>query len=593
MYEEKRVGEPTIWIHEKSREFVYPKSRRELVVECKLPRDSGGDPYLIYWNRFTESQEESHSLTMKRYARDSQFDHYFAVIEEAEPIRYLRYYFRWQRLEQRVYLSARGILAQEPKERFYEYLCTNEQDIFTLPNWWQDAVVYQIFPERFCKGKGAIEPIPCELWGEKPSRENFFGGNFRGMMEKMDYLVDLGVNTLYVNPIFESPSNHKYDTIDYFHTDPHFGSLEEFKEFLALCHQKGIRVILDGVFNHIGYDSKQFQDVLKNGKESEYANWFYLSDDVLETDPPNYECVGYYKWMPKLRFSISSVRRHCLRVGAFWLEIGIDGWRMDVCDEVDYTFWQEFRRMAKKINPQAVLLGETWGDGREMMRGDQMDSVMNYLFRDAVLDFVAKESIDARAFADLIGKMYANYPIQSHSGLLNLIGSHDTERFVTASGGDRKKMQVATVLQFTMLGVPMVYYGDEHAMEGENDPDCRRCMCWESANQEMKQFYQCLIRIRKEYSAFREGNLEVVHAEGGLFAFLRTTRLQKILVVINLDFGSEINQIPMQLDRGKWIGKSLIENDSLFIQNAQKTMIEGSLAAKAFDIILLEEEENE
>ena len=593
MYEEKRLKTPEIWIHEKSRECVYPKSRRELVVECSLPRNTGGDLYLIVWNRFTESQQASHSLKMKRYARESQFDHYYAVIEEVEPIRYLRYYFQWRKAEQIAFLSTTGILDEAPKDRFFEYLCTNEQDVFSLPKWWQDAVVYQIFPERFRKEKGSIEPDPIEAWRGKPTRENFFGGNLQGIIEAMDYLVDLGINTLYLNPIFESPSNHKYDTIDYFHIDPHFGTLEKFKEMLLLCHQNGIRVILDGVFNHIGYDSKQFQDVLENGKESEYADWFYLPEGEIETDPPNYECVGYYKWMPKLRFSTPSVRRHCLRVGAYWLEVGIDGWRLDVCDEVDYTFWQEFRRMVKKINPQAMLLGETWGDGREMMRGDQMDSVMNYLFRDAVMDFIAKETIDAGAFADLIGKMFSNYPIQTHRGLLNLIGSHDTERFVTAANGADQKLQLAAALQFTLLGVPMIYYGDEHAMEGENDPDCRRTMCWDAMNREVKKVYQRLIRIRKENPALREGEMEILHAREGIFAFLRKSESQTILVLINRDSDSKEIEIPLDQNEKKWTGKSLMENSNIEMQNKVGTMIGGSLAAQAFDIILLKEEENE
>lgn len=592
MYEEK-IREPEIWIHEKSREFVYPKSRRKLVVECSLPRNTQGDVGLIYWNRFTETQETSHFLEMKRYARDSQLDHYYAVIEEAEPIRYLRYFFQWETAIQSRFLSPLGILQELPKDRFFEYLCTNEQDVFDLPNWWQDAVVYQIFPERFYKGSGSSEPISYEAWGAKPTRENFFGGTLRGLMEKMEYLLDLGVNTLYLNPIFESPSNHKYDTVDYFRIDPQFGSLEEFKELLALCHQNGIRVILDGVFNHIGYYSKQFQDVLKNGKESEFADWFYLPEGKLETEPPNYECVGYYKWMPKLRFSSPSVRRHCLRVGAYWLEVGIDGWRLDVCDEVDYTFWQEFRRMVKKVNPQAVLLGETWGDGREMMRGDQMDSVMNYLFRDAVMDFIALESIHANEFADLLGKMYSNYPIQTHKGLLNLIGSHDTERFLTAAGGQVAKLKLAAAMQFTLLGVPMIYYGDEHAMEGENDPDCRRTMCWDAMNLDLLHFYQRMIQIRKENPALRDGKLEICESREGVFAFLRKSESQTILVVLNRDSQSKPFHISLHESKKKWTGRSLFKERKIEIQNEPEAMIGGSLAAQAFDIILLKEEENE
>lgn len=593
MYGTETSVRPKIWMHEKSRDYVYPKTRKELVVECSLPRGSVGEVRVIYWNRFTGSQKRAQSILMKRYARDSQWDHYMAVIKEEEAIRYLRYYFQWKQDESLAFLSPLGILNEPPKEIYYEYLCTNECDVFHLPQWWQDAVVYQIFPERFKKAQSGLEPVPCEEWGKPPTRENFFGGNLQGITNSIEYLNRLGVTALYLNPIFESPSNHKYDTIDYFKIDPHFGSLDDFKKMLNQCHKSGIRVILDGVFNHIGYYSKQFQDVLKNGKESEFADWFYLPEGKIQTDPLNYECVGYYKWMPKLRFSNPSVRRHCLRVGAYWLELGIDGWRLDVCDEVDFTFWQEFRRMCKKINPNAVLLGETWGDGRQLMQGDQMDSVMNYLFRDAMLDFLANERINASAFTERIGKMYANYPFQSHSGLLNLIGSHDTERFLTAAAGDMDKLKLAAMFQFTFLGVPMIYYGDEHAMEGENDPDCRRTMCWDDQNFDLMEEYRSLIALRKEHSAMRRGAMEFLAAEDRFIAWKRQSDEETLIILANLGQTEQTFQVLLDEKQKFKTAISLIEKRQYAVKGDAEQMIEGSLAAKAFDILLMKEEENE
>lgn len=593
MYGTRTNVTPRFWRHEKSREFVYPRTRKELVIECSLPRGAGGNVQLIYWNRFTESQDEAKSLIMRQYARDTQWDYYVGIIEEAEPIRYLRYYFQWNLNQNQAYLSPLGILETEPEHYFYEYLCTNECDVFTLPDWWEDSVVYQIFPDRFRKGEGALQPVPCEKWGSQPTRENFFGGNLQGIIDSVGYLKDFGATAVYLTPIFEAPSNHKYDTVDYFKIDPHFGTLEDFKRLLNLCHKNGIRVILDGVFNHIGYYSKQFQDVLINGDESEFADWFYLSDGIIQTDPLNYECVGYYKWMPKLRFSNPSVRRHCLRVGAYWLEMGIDGWRLDVCDEVDYTFWQEFRKMCKKINPQAILLGETWGDGRQLMQGDQMDSVMNYLFRDAVVDFIAKESINASEFADRMGKLYANYPIQSHSGLVNLIGSHDTERFFTTARCNLEKLRLAVFLQFTCLGVPMVYYGDENAMEGENDPDCRRTMCWGNSHSDLREFYKTMIKMRKTHSALREGEMTFLSTEAGFIAWKRESKDQSLVIIVNRDDQEKSFQVLLEGERRFKNCMSLVEKQEYPMQSGTVQMIEGSLAAKAFDILLMKEEENE
>ena len=398
-------------LHRPTREYVIPVSRNRLSIRFECQSGWSKDWTLIYWNRFYESVR--FNAAFQFLGGDGELDSFLCEIETQEATKYLRYYMA--STDGTVFFGPDGVSDAEP-EPCFEYLCTNERDIFALPDWAKGAIAYQIFPERFFSGDPALTPVSAQAWGSKPTRENFMGGDLRGIIGKLDYLAGLHVGVLYLNPLFKSPSNHKYDTEDYFQIDPAFGTMEDLRELTSACHARGIRVLLDGVFNHCGYQFAPFQDLLQNGEQSKYHGWFTADSYPLQTDPPNYECVGYYKWMPKMRMSNPEVREFFLNVGTFWVrEADIDGWRLDVADEVDFTFWQEFRRAIRALKPDAMLIGETWKDGGDMLRGDQMDSVMNYLFRSAMIGFFAKKE-PAHKFDSQIQKLLRLYPQSCAAG---------------------------------------------------------------------------------------------------------------------------------------------------------------------------------
>ncbi len=464
---------------------------------------------------------------------EGQFRTYSCIVETVEPVRYQRYFFEQAVGEDTVFFGAEGPSATPPA-RAFEYLYTNELDVFEIPDWARGVVAYQIFPERFQNGDTSNDPKDVQDWGGIPTRENFFGGDLKGILAKLDYLVDLDVELLYLNPLFRAPSNHKYDTEDYYAIDPAFGSTEDLKELVSQCHARGIRVVLDMVFNHCGYRFAPFQDLLEKGAESRYADWFLVDGFPVRTDPPNYECVGYYKWMPKLRLKNREVRDYFLDVGRFWIrEADIDGWRIDVADEVDFTFLQEFRRAVKELKPDALLLGETWKDGRDLLRGDQMDSVMDYLFRDALVAYFAERSIDARTFDQRTQRILANYPDNAHPVLYNLIGSHDTARFLTVAGGDLDRLKLAVVFQMTFPGIPAIYYGDELGMKGENDPGCRGPMDWRNGDLDLLAFYRRLTALRKSSRALRHGTYQGFALDKDVHGHVRRSGRETVYVLIN------------------------------------------------------------
>jgi cyclomaltodextrinase / maltogenic alpha-amylase / neopullulanase len=501
------------------------------LVSEHIPRLHCG---VVYWNRFTDTPDSAVQSRLECRAGDGRFSYYEAQIFTSSVSSYLRYYFTLDHNGKTLYLSAHGISDSTPSNGFFEYLYTNEEDIFAPPAWSRNAVFYEIFPDRFSNGDATLNPPSVEPWGGVPTERNYFGGDLRGITEKLDHILDLGVDALYLTPIFEASSNHKYDTIDYFRIDPQFGTLEDLRELTTRCHGRGIRVILDGVFNHCGYHSEQFQDVLRNGRSSRYADWFYIREFPVSSDPLNYECVGYYRWMPKLRFSSQEVRAHFLEVGEYWIrEADIDGWRLDVADEVDYTFWQEFRRRIKYAKHDALLLGETWGDGRNLLDGDQMDSVMNYVFRDAVLDFVARGVIDAVEFHHRIGSLLGMYKRTALLSLYNLLGSHDTPRLLTECGGDIRKLALAVVLQMMLPGAPAIYYGDELGMTGGNDPGCRQTMAWDHPNLEVYSLFRSLIELRKRSRPLNGERIRTLRCSRGEYAFARQDEDEVVYVVIN------------------------------------------------------------
>ena len=290
------------------------------------------------------------------------------------------------------------------------------------------------------------------------------------------------------------------------------------------------------MFNHCGIHFEPFQDLLKNQERSRYRDWFFVRDFPFDITHHDYECVGAYKYMPKLNSGNPEVRAFILRVMDFWIsEFQIDGWRLDVADEVDESVWEMARIVLKQKHPNMLLLGETWGSGLRLMNGTQMDSIMNYMFRDAVRDFIALGTIRAEEFDARIQKMLSDYPVDMDLSMFLPLGSHDTERFLTLCGGDRRKMALAVVLQMSFMGSPSIYYGDECGMEGENDPDCRRCMIWEESerDQELYELYRSLIRIRKKEPALRTGRQRTILCCKDVYGYFRGEGRDAIYILVN------------------------------------------------------------
>lgn len=399
------------------------------------------------------------------------------------------------------------------------------QEIKTHP-WVQETVWYQIFIDRFHNGDKSNDPPHAREWDPSviPRRDDFFGGDLKGILNKLNYLEELGINGIYLTPVFEAYSNHKYDTVDYEKVDAHFGDKETLKKLVEEAHNRGIRVMLDAVFNHIGYWSKEWQDVLLHQEDSYYKNWFYIeefpvpslaqmtAEEWEDAAPSQYETFAKTGHMPKLNFENLAVREYFLEIAKKWTEeLGIDAWRLDVSNEVDPEFWRLFKKEVQMINPDLYILGEIWHSARFWLEGDQFDGVMNYSYVKPIEEFFLKKTILPSQFQEKIGEQLALYPHPVQSMNFNLLDSHDTSRILTKASGNKKRVQQALTFMFMQPGAPCLYYGTEVGMEGGPDPDNRRCMVWDETEQdhEMFTFSQKIIALRRRYaSLLSKGVLE-------------------------------------------------------------------------------------
>ncbi len=407
------------------------------------------------------------------------------------------------------------------------------------PAWVQDAVFYQIFPDRFENGDTSIDPAKTQPWGDAPTGSGFFGGDLRGIMNRLPYLTDLGINAIYLNPVFSATSNHKYNATDYLTIDPSFGTNELFKQFVDECHARSIRVVIDGVFNHVGTSHFAFKDVKEKGAASQYAHWFNIfSYPVGESSHPNYEGWWGYGSLPKLMVAHPDVQQYLFDVTRYWTGMGIDGWRLDVPNDVPHSFWKEWRKLVRSINPDCYIVGELWQDASPWLKGDEFDATMNYRFRDACLEFFCRGTISANDFQKRLADTRALYPEESNYAMQNLIGSHDTERYLTLCKGDVSKLRLTAFFQMAYVGAPMIYYGDEIGMEGEKDPDCRRTMIWdeEQWNKDLRRLFKQLIATRKKFKSLRGGTIGpilLLPKFKNIAAFERILGDERVIVILN------------------------------------------------------------
>lgn len=405
----------------------------------------------------------------------------------------------------------------------------------SLPEWVADAVFYQIFVDRFANGDRSTDLPGNVAWSSAPTRDNTFGGDLQGILDHLPYLQDLGVNALYLTPVFRARSNHKYDTCDYLQVDPAFGSEGLLRRLVSAAHEHGIRIILDAVFNHCGEGFWAFEDVKRNGASSPHAHWFFVDSFPVRTDPPNYQTCGASVYLPKLNVLNPETRDYLLGVATYWIEqCDIDGWRLDVPWKVPLEFWRLFRERVKQAKPEAYIVGEIWRDPGPWLQGDTCDGVMNYPLREAILDFCVRETMDAE---DIDYEMRHGQSVQGRSApyQLNLLGSHDTPRLLTLCSGDLDRAILSATLLFASVGAPMIYYGDELGVTGGNDPDCRKPMPWSEASQERKLFhtFRRLVSARRQHPALRRGSFETVWLRNAVYAFRRRHGQDEILVVLN------------------------------------------------------------
>ncbi len=526
---------------------IYPIQRNQLVVRIRTAKKDIKKCEMIFFNR-TDPDDKTVQL-MKIEQRDGLFDYFQTKIIFTKVARYQKYYFSLEDYDgQKQFYGANGLRETKPDTDCFEFLYANQNDVQIPPDWAQGLVFYQIFPERFCNGEMYNDPGNCEPWGTMPTRENFMGGDLKGIQQKIPYLQELGVEGIYLNPIFKADFNHKYATTDYYEVDPIFGTNADFKDLVVELHKANIKILLDGVFNHVGIHFAPFEDVCRNEDKSKYKDWFLINSYPVDISHHNYECVGAYKYMPRLNTSNSEVRNFIIGVMNFWIEeYDIDGWRLDVADEVDATVWQFARTSLRDKYPNILLLGETWGYGGKLIQGHQMDSVMNYMFRDAVRDYIAWNKITTKEFDYRINKMLAGYHMETNQAMYNLLDSHDTERFLWLCKENIEKLKIATAFQMTFVGAPAIYYGDEQGMTGDNDPDCRRCMVWDSGNLEVYNFYKKLIALRKKYDCIRRGDYHtnIADDEKKVFGFIRTLENERVYVIIHNDNDTQKIQVPV------------------------------------------------
>lgn len=519
--------------HQANDNYCYPKNEDELIINLKTGYDIKqvfiyqGDPFSAGILGGGETWEgEKTEITCKRRLKN----HIWWSISIKPDYKRLKYYFELITETEQWFFFEDGFVSKEQmylegrSRQSFIFPWMNPCDVARTPKWVKDTIWYQIFPDRFCNGDPSINPNPVKTWRSNTKtvrNDEHFGGDIAGIISKLDYLQKLGINGIYLTPINEAPSTHKYDTVNYEKIDPTFGNEETVKSLVEKAHERGIRVMLDGVFNHCGYFHAMWQDVLEKGPESEYFDWFMINEWPIDRNwkaakKKQIYTFALFDGMPKFNTNNPKVRSYFIDLCKKWVETyKIDGLRLDVANEVSHRFCKELHDALKAINPDIYILGEIWHNAMPWLRGDEFDSVMNYPLGQSIKDYWVDSSLTNEDFEYMINRCYTAYMEQTNQALFNLLDSHDTIRLYTNTG-ELNIFYAQLVVLFAMQGSPCIYYGTEIAMEGGHDPDCRRCMPWKDIDagkyDEKIATMSRIIQIRKEESAMRQGTFAFPNA---------------------------------------------------------------------------------
>lgn len=552
-------------LHDMDKRFCYAIDKGLFVIRIQVKKDDIKEIILHYMDKYIsiELKDTRKTVPMKKIA-SSQFHDYYEAQIRMDMI-CLRYFFE--------FTDMHGEKAYYGNYEFSKECITNidrmfdcpqnlrEEEMFEVPEWAANKVVYQIFPSRYA----ASQPVDKELWYKAPiTFTDNLHGDIRGIIDHLDYIRDLGIDVIYLTPIFKSDSSHKYDTIDYYQIDPSFGTAEDLRELVQKAHQYGMKVVLDAVFNHTGRDFFAFKDILENKEKSKYLDWYFIDKFPLDTEPgqaPNFKCFGYYGGMPKLNLKNPEVEKYVTDVACYWLkECDIDGWRMDVGDEISHYFWKHFRRAVKAVKKDALIIGEIWHYAGDFLEGDEWDTVMNYPFYLNLIDLLADEKIGVSRFIQNLGYMKGRLNKKCYPLMWNLIDSHDTARFLHLCN-NKQKQHLAAAFQLLMPGMPMIYYGDELAMPGANDPDCRRGMYWdeEYRDNEMLEWYKRLIQVRRTHACIVEGELAetITRDEDGTIVLIRKNTEETVALIFNCS--NDTNEFNEYAGQYNLLGESVFD----------------------------------
>lgn len=490
-------------LHIPDSSYCFATKPHELVIRLRTAKeDTNLNISLVYGPKYG-FQTKQHQKEMNVGYEDELY-RFYEIKLTLEDVR-LAYVFCLKEKGETYYFSEDGITKtynfMESFYNFFQMPYINENDIIPRIDWTKGAVFYQIFVDRFYQGNTNKDMSYINLkWGELPTPKSFAGGDLRGIIDKLEYLKELGITAIYLTPIFESISNHKYDIKDYKKIDPQFGTLKDFKELVEKAHKKGMYIVLDAVFNHCSMDMEQFADVQKKGRTSEFYDWFLIQGDFPNPEKLNYECFGSCNYMPKLNTANRKVQDFLIEIALYWMkETNIDGWRLDVSDEVSHEFWRRFRKKVKEYNEKCIMIGENWHDAYPYLMGDQYDSIMNYSFTKACLDYFAKGTFGAKEMAEKLNRILMRNKEPINDMMLNLLDSHDTHRFYTEVENKKDRLLSAIALEMIFPGIACLYYGTECCMQGGYDPDSRRCFPWDDhENEDVFRMIQTLSAMKKD-----------------------------------------------------------------------------------------------
>lgn len=552
--------------HRPESEYAYALDARTLRIVLRVAEDERLQAVELLYNNKYDFTKRRNAVAMKVCASDGVFAYYVADVTLAD----LRFAYIFKINEQgKIYYYSESGLTESydftlAYYDFFQFPFVNSSDTVKRIPWTENAVFYQIFIDRFCRGNFTKnDGYVTQKWDKIPTAKSYCGGDLQGITQKLGYLAETGINALYLTPVFTANSNHKYNISSYTIVDPQFGSNDDLCDLLEETHARGMRVILDTVFNHCDCSHKYFADVMQKGRASEYYDWFLIDGDYPDIERGNYAHFADCKYMPKWNTNNFAVRQYLIGIAVSYLQMGFDGLRLDVADEVSHTMWRTLREAVKTVKPDALILGEVWHENTHYLRGDEFDGVMNYRVQKTFIDYFACGKIAAKEAANRLNRVLMQNFEQVNAMMLNFLDNHDTPRFLRFCGGEKDKLLTALCALVLFPGMPCMYYGTELPLDGGGDPDCRRTFDWTFVSQKKAYFtrYKQILALKKEECAQR-GYTEI-KAENGFLMIVRESTSERITAVFNMETARSFASAGKILYEQNYGGSTLHKNGVL------------------------------